>query len=104
MRAERSGRHTRKVADLCGYETLLKQSKAVDFDDLLLRSRGCAEVRRFERSGGTGLRICTSMSIRTRTACSIAAADADERAAECLRGGDEDSRSTAGAGRMFRFC
>ena len=39
MRAEAFGPDTRKVADIyAGYETLLKQSKAVDFDDLLLRS------------------------------------------------------------------
>ena len=39
MRAEALGRDTRKLADIyAGYETLLKQSKAVDFDDLLLRS------------------------------------------------------------------
>jgi len=39
MRAEAFGRDTRKLADIyAGYETLLKQSKAVDFDDLLLRS------------------------------------------------------------------
>jgi len=50
MRAEAFGPDTRKVADIyAGYETLLKQSKAVDFDDLLLRSarllREVAEVR-----------------------------------------------------------
>jgi DNA helicase-2/ATP-dependent DNA helicase PcrA len=39
VRAEAFGPDTRKVADIyAGYETLLKQSKAVDFDDLLLRS------------------------------------------------------------------
>jgi DNA helicase-2/ATP-dependent DNA helicase PcrA len=39
MRAEAFGPDTRKIADIyAGYETLLKQSKAVDFDDLLLRS------------------------------------------------------------------
>ncbi|HXC46740.1 MAG TPA: UvrD-helicase domain-containing protein [Candidatus Sulfotelmatobacter sp.] len=39
MRTEAFGPDTRKVADIyAGYETLLKQSKAVDFDDLLLRS------------------------------------------------------------------
>src|SRR5258706_13355210 len=39
MRADAFGPDTRKVADIyAGYETLLKQSKAVDFDDLLLRS------------------------------------------------------------------
>jgi DNA helicase-2/ATP-dependent DNA helicase PcrA len=39
MRAEAFGPDTREVADIyAGYETLLKQSKAVDFDDLLLRS------------------------------------------------------------------
>src|SRR3984893_4781688 len=39
MRAEAFGPDTRKVADIyAGYETLLKQSKALDFDDLLLRS------------------------------------------------------------------
>jgi DNA helicase-2/ATP-dependent DNA helicase PcrA len=39
MRAEAFGPDTKKVADIyAGYETLLKQSKAVDFDDLLLRS------------------------------------------------------------------
>jgi ATP-dependent DNA helicase UvrD/PcrA len=50
VRAEAFGPDTRKVADIyAGYETLLKQSKAVDFDDLLLRSarllREVAEVR-----------------------------------------------------------
>src|SRR5258708_7846650 len=50
MRAEAFGPDTRKVADIyAGYETLLKQSKAVDFDDLLLRSarllRDVPEVR-----------------------------------------------------------
>ncbi len=50
MRAEAFGPDTRKVADIyAGYETLLKQSKAVDFDDLLLRSarllREAPEVR-----------------------------------------------------------
>ncbi len=50
MRAEAFGPDTRKVADIyAGYETLLKQSKAVDFDDLLLRSarllREVPEVR-----------------------------------------------------------
>ena len=39
MRAEAFGPDTRKVADIfAGYEVLLKQSNAVDFDDLLLRS------------------------------------------------------------------
>src|SRR5215472_5455594 len=39
MRTEVFGPDTRKVADIyAGYEALLKQSKAVDFDDLLLRS------------------------------------------------------------------
>jgi len=39
MRAEAIGPDTRKVADIySGYELVLKQSKAVDFDDLLLRS------------------------------------------------------------------
>jgi DNA helicase-2/ATP-dependent DNA helicase PcrA len=39
MRAEAFRLDTRKLADIyAGYETLLKQSKAVDFDDLLLRS------------------------------------------------------------------
>src|SRR6267378_1518535 len=50
MRADAFGPDTRKVADIyAGYETLLKQSKAVDFDDLLLRSarllREVPEVR-----------------------------------------------------------
>jgi DNA helicase II / ATP-dependent DNA helicase PcrA len=50
MRVESFGPDTRKVADIyTGYETLLKQSKAVDFDDLLLRSarllREVPEVR-----------------------------------------------------------
>ncbi len=50
VRAEAFGPDTRKVADIyAGYETLLKQSKAVDFDDLLLRSarllRDVPEVR-----------------------------------------------------------
>jgi DNA helicase-2/ATP-dependent DNA helicase PcrA len=39
LRAEAFGPDTLKVADIyAGYEALLKQSKAVDFDDLLLRS------------------------------------------------------------------
>jgi len=39
VRAEAFGPDTRKVADIyAAYEDLLKQSKAVDFDDLLLRS------------------------------------------------------------------
>jgi ATP-dependent DNA helicase UvrD/PcrA len=39
MRAEAFGPDTRKVADIYGgYEEVLRQSKAVDFDDLLLRS------------------------------------------------------------------
>ena len=39
LRSEAFGPDTRKVADIySGYESLLKQSKAVDFDDLLLRS------------------------------------------------------------------
>jgi DNA helicase-2/ATP-dependent DNA helicase PcrA len=39
MRAEAIGPDTRKVADIfAGYENLLKNSKALDFDDLLLRS------------------------------------------------------------------
>src|SRR5271155_343620 len=39
VRAEAFGPDTRKVADIyTGYEAMLKQSKAVDFDDLLLRS------------------------------------------------------------------
>jgi len=39
MRAEAFGPDTRKVADIyAGYESLLKQSNAVDFDDLLLRT------------------------------------------------------------------
>jgi DNA helicase II / ATP-dependent DNA helicase PcrA len=39
VRAEAFGPDTRKVADIyAGYEAILKQSKAVDFDDLLLRS------------------------------------------------------------------
>jgi len=39
VRAEAFGPDTRKVADVfAAYETLLKQSDAVDFDDLLLRS------------------------------------------------------------------
>jgi len=39
IRAEAFGPDTRKIADIyAGYEALLKQSKAVDFDDLLLRS------------------------------------------------------------------
>jgi len=38
VRSEAFGPDTRKVADIyAGYEALLKQSKAVDFDDLLLR-------------------------------------------------------------------
>jgi DNA helicase-2/ATP-dependent DNA helicase PcrA len=50
IRAEAFGPDTRKIADIyAGYEALLKQSKAVDFDDLLLRSarllRDSAEVR-----------------------------------------------------------
>jgi DNA helicase-2/ATP-dependent DNA helicase PcrA len=50
LRAEAFGPDTRKIADIyAGYEALLKQSKAVDFDDLLLRSarllRDSAEVR-----------------------------------------------------------
>jgi DNA helicase II / ATP-dependent DNA helicase PcrA len=39
VRAEAFGPDTRKVADIyAGYESLLKQSNAVDFDDLLLRT------------------------------------------------------------------
>src|SRR3974390_550532 len=39
MRAEAFEPDTRKIADIyAGYELLLKHSKAVDFDDLLLRS------------------------------------------------------------------
>jgi DNA helicase-2/ATP-dependent DNA helicase PcrA len=39
VRAEAFGPDTRKVADIyAGYDALLKQSNAVDFDDLLLRS------------------------------------------------------------------
>jgi DNA helicase II / ATP-dependent DNA helicase PcrA len=39
MKAEAFGPDTKKVADIyAGYETVLKQSKAVDFDDLLWRS------------------------------------------------------------------
>src|SRR5580700_4794605 len=39
VRAEAFGPDTRKISDIyAGYEALLKQSKAVDFDDLLLRS------------------------------------------------------------------
>ena len=39
MRAEAFGPDTKKTADIyAGYEEILKQSKAVDFDDLLLRS------------------------------------------------------------------
>ena len=39
VRAEAIGPDTRKVADIyAGYEALLKQSNAVDFDDLLLRT------------------------------------------------------------------
>src|SRR6516225_3229903 len=39
VRADSFGPDTRKVADIyAGYEALLKQSKAVDFDDLLLRT------------------------------------------------------------------
>ncbi|MGB7845140.1 MAG: UvrD-helicase domain-containing protein, partial [Candidatus Acidiferrum sp.] len=50
MRAEAFAPDMRKVADIfAGYEELLKHSKAVDFDDLLLRSarvlRESAEVR-----------------------------------------------------------
>jgi DNA helicase II / ATP-dependent DNA helicase PcrA len=50
MRSESFGPDTRKVADIyAGYEELLKLSKAVDFDDLLLRSvrllRESADVR-----------------------------------------------------------
>jgi DNA helicase-2/ATP-dependent DNA helicase PcrA len=50
VRAEGFGPDTRKIADIyAGYEALLKQSKAVDFDDLLLRSarllRDSTEVR-----------------------------------------------------------
>ena len=50
MRADAFGPDTRKVADIfAGYEGLLKNSKAVDFDDLLLRSarllRESPEVR-----------------------------------------------------------
>jgi DNA helicase-2/ATP-dependent DNA helicase PcrA len=50
MRAESFGPDTRKVADVfAGYEALLRQSNAVDFDDLLLRSarllREMAQVR-----------------------------------------------------------
>jgi DNA helicase II / ATP-dependent DNA helicase PcrA len=50
LRAEAFGPDTRKMADIyAGYEALLKQSKAVDFDDLLLRSarllRDSTEVR-----------------------------------------------------------
>src|SRR6201987_2715096 len=50
MRAEAFGPDNRKVADIfAAYEELLKQSNAVDFDDLLLRSaallRDSAEVR-----------------------------------------------------------
>jgi len=41
VRADAFGPDTRKVADIyAAYEDLLKQSKAVDFDDLLLRSAG----------------------------------------------------------------
>lgn len=41
MRAEAFGPDTRKVADVyAGYQSLLKQSNAVDFDDLLLRTAG----------------------------------------------------------------
>src|ERR1700739_972948 len=50
MRAEAFGPDNRKVADIfAAYEELLKQSNAVDFDDLLLRSaallRDSADVR-----------------------------------------------------------
>jgi len=50
VRAEAFGSDTRKVADVfAAYEALLKQSNAVDFDDLLLRSarllRDSAAVR-----------------------------------------------------------
>jgi DNA helicase-2/ATP-dependent DNA helicase PcrA len=50
VRAEAFGPDTRKVADIyAGYQELLKNSKAVDFDDLLLRSarllRDSTEVR-----------------------------------------------------------
>ena len=55
LRAEAFGPDTRKIADIyAGYEALLKQSKAVDFDDLLLRSarllRDSPEVRERWRS------------------------------------------------------
>lgn len=50
LRAEAFGPDTRKIADIfAAYEDLLKHSKAVDFDDLLLRSarllRESADVR-----------------------------------------------------------
>ena len=55
MRAEAFGDDMRKTADIyAGYEEILKQSKAVDFDDLLLRSarllRDNAAVRERWRS------------------------------------------------------
>jgi DNA helicase-2/ATP-dependent DNA helicase PcrA len=62
VRAEAFGPDTRKVADVyAGYELVLKQSKAVDFDDLLLRSarllRELPQVREKWRNRFTYLHV-----------------------------------------------
>jgi len=71
MRAQAFAPDTRKVADIfAAYEALLKQSNALDFDDLLLRSRGCCgKPRRSANAGRIASSICTWTSIRTRIAC-----------------------------------
>jgi DNA helicase-2/ATP-dependent DNA helicase PcrA len=62
VRAEAFGPDTRKVADIyAGYEELLKNSKALDFDDLLLRTarllRESADVRERWRARFTYLHV-----------------------------------------------
>ena len=73
LRAEAFDQNGRRIADIfVGYEKLLHDSKALDFDDLLLRSaRWLRESRRRGKSGKHASNTFTWTNIRTLIACNM---------------------------------
>src|SRR5271155_3345566 len=95
IRAEAFGPDTRKFADIyAGYEALLKQSKAVDFDDLLLRSarllRDSTEVRERWRARFAHLHV-DEYQDTNRVQYDLLRLLANERSNTCVVGDEDQS-------------
>ena len=108
MKAEAFGPDTKKVADIyAGYEAVLKQSKAVDFDDLLLALREIAAG-----SAASARKVAEPVCVSARGripghepgAIRPAAAADESKSRMCAWWETRTSPSTGGAGRMFRSC